>query len=372
MLEGAPREVSEYTWVDLLPMSQVQTTAMLSESERRQRAALSKLDLEDALVQFATQIELGAGFNQQWPMLRDYFEARPDQIPLVAEALENGDFPNDVQPAVYLAIGKARVPEARDALLGINRNVKALPLHRVQTALLLADRSDTPPGYAKELRVASQALSSSGASENDQRYGRNAVLALGMFAARQGDRDATIASEARASVAELLRRGQTMAELSPVFGAIGNLGDPAMLPEIESWSRHQNIDIRASVPMALRRISVERETPLFTEWLARETDPTVRRELWSVLYRQLADEQRDLPEVFVEAAVKNLRAQPDLLTRQPLVRLLSKLAKRDDRAKQALLEQCVVELNSDSGLLDVLQAALPGDEVSAALKGHVQ
>jgi hypothetical protein len=168
-------------------------------------------------------------------------------------------------------------------------------------------------------------------------------------------------------VEEVLRRGTTVVELSPAFGAMGNLGDPKLLPEIARWSRHANADTRAAVTMALRRLPVATETPLLQEWLGRERDATVRRELWSVLYRQLADEQRELPDEFVSAAISELRSQPDLLTRQPLVRMLVPLAKRDQSVKQALLDQLIFELKTDSGLLDVLQSGLNGDEVSQAL-----
>jgi hypothetical protein len=148
---------------------------------------------------------------------------------------------------------------------------------------------------------------------------------------------------------------------------MGNLGDPASLSTIATWSQHRDASVRGAVPMALRRLSVELETPLMQDWLGRESDKAVRRELWSLLYRQLADEQRELPETFVPAAIHELRGQPGLLTRQPLVRLLVPVAQHDASAKQALLDQLIFEVNSDSGLIDVLQAGLPGDEVSAAL-----
>ncbi len=368
LLDGAPHDADAYVWEDLLPVAYTQDAKPLSAAERREREQLARLSLEDAFERFATRVEAGTGFNQQWPLLRDYLEARPDQIPVVAEALESGDIPSDAQPAVFLALGKTRAPEARDALLGINRNDKGLPLHRVQSALLLADRNDTPPIYAKELRAATQTLSRSNSSDNERLYGRNAVLALTVFAARQGDRDESIRAEAHEAVAEMLKRGNTSTELSPAFGAMGNLGDVSMLPEIRMWSQHDDANVRAAVPMALRRLTVEQETPLVQEWMGREKDPTVRRELWSLLYRQLADEQRDLPQEYVAAAVTELRGQPGLLTRQPLVRLLVSWAQRDANVKQALLEQVLVEVRNDSGLMNVLQLALSGDEVAAKLR----
>lgn len=368
-LADASRLEADYRWENLLPRSvALPKSTELTQAEREHRAQLAELSLDEALTGFALTIERSPNINSQWRELSAYLEARPDQIPLFAAALENGDFPNDVQPAAYLALGKARVTEARDALLAINRMEETNPLNRTQTAFLLADRTDVPASFATELAASSAMLTQTQSSPRQREYARSAVLALGMFAGRQGARAPEVVTAAKSAVREALTLGQSPSELSPAFGALGNIGDPSSLSDIAAWSRDTNPLVRAEVPQSLRRLSIDVETPLMLEWLARETDAVTKRELYGVLQRQMTDEQRALPEVFIKQALTDLKAQPGLLTRQSLVRMLVTRVETHAEVKQALLAQTPIEAFNESGLYDVLAQALPGAEVVAAVQ----
>lgn len=211
------------------------------------------------------------------------------------------------------------------------------------------------------MRLARAGLDSG--KEVERFYGRNAVLSAGMLAGLTHDDEG--AALVRGLVTPYL--GGPDVRLSRLgFAAIGNLGSPDDLELITRWSRDADVDVRAQVPQALRRLPLEQVGAFEREWLERETAPDVKRELWHLLFRQLADEQRPLPDEFLTVAIKDLEAQHPALTRQTLINLL---AQRIDvpAAKAALLAQAPVEFEQRSGLYGVIAEHVPADDLSRVM-----
>jgi hypothetical protein len=369
-LEGLARDESSYVWEDLLARAEtpgVANAPRFTELERRQQEAVRGLTPERAMSLFRTQLETNQNVNTQWPMMARYLEVHPEAIPEYADALVSGGFSNRQLGTAFLALGKARVPQAREALLRLHSDATVLPLSRHRASLALVERPDVGLELAKQLRTESSTLST---GNDAQRFGaRNSALALGMMVGVR-PRSPEVQAEARAAIEALLATGRTARELSPAFGAMGNTGDPSYLEDLAPFTRNPDPDIRAVAPRGFRRLKPEQTEAFVLEWLARETSPDVKRELFHVLHLQHIDAQRDVsPELAHQAAV-HLAQQPYLLTRQSLVRLLGPVAATNQEAMAVLLAQAPRELESASGLYTLIANYVPGEELSRVVDAH--
>lgn len=365
----ASREEASYVWEDLLPgaasplLSSSMTAAQVADREK-----FKHVTPDAALDQFLRDCQSNGNIDAQWRGLAAYFEARPETIPRFRRTLAENLLPPAARAPAFLALGRARVPEAREALVAINRDRSTTVLNRSQAAILLAVRSDVDISLARSLRADAMRLPDRAAAPPAERaYARSAVLALGIMGNVQRDRVPDAATEAKATIADLLPLARTATELSPVFGAIGNLGDVSFLPEAERWSRHADAEIRMNAAVMIRRIPLERSESVVLDWLAREASPGVKRAIYATLRGVLDDHPADLSPALALQAARDLRAQPDIITRQALVRILGPQAAKSPEAKAALLAQVPLEAGRADGLYTLLSQYLPGDEVSAAL-----
>jgi hypothetical protein len=166
----------------------------------------------------------------------------------------------------------------------------------------------------------------------------------------------------------LLSSGKSAGDLSPGFGAMGNLGDASAIPDIQRWSRHQDPTIREVVPRAIRRMPFEDVHSLAVDWLGRETYPGVKRELYRVLHGMLTDQQIIVPSDLAAMASLDLASQLDLPTRQSIVRILGPAATSDPQVQRALLEQAKLEVGKKTGLYTMIAQYVPGPALAAALQ----
>lgn len=369
-LAGVSREESSYVWEDLLARADTPAVAnapRFTELERRQQEAVRGLSPERAMSLFRTQLETNQNVNAQWPVMARYLEVHPEAIPEYTDALVSGGFSKRQLGTAFLALGKARVPQAREALVRLHLDETVVPMSRHRASLALVERPDVGLELARQLRVES---SNVGAGDEVQRFvARNSALALGMMVGVR-PRSPDVQAEARAAIRALLATGRTARELSPAFGAMGNTGDASYLEDLAPFTRNPDPDVRAVAPRGFRRLKPEQTEAFVLEWLSRETSPDVKRELFHVLYLQHVDAQRDLsPELAHQAAV-HLAQQPSLLTRQSLVRLLGPLAPTNAEAMAALLAQVPLEVKSSSGLYSLIANYVPGEELSRVLDAH--
>jgi hypothetical protein len=372
VLSEHPRDESEYIWENLLPRIVLPPTAAKERSpqERAAMAALVDKPFEQAVREFAAKVVTEPNVDAKWRGLARYFEVHPEHVRSFVGSMQRPDFPGELKALGFVAVGHAQATEARDVLLAVRDDVAADPYDRVRATLALIGRDDVGAELAKQLHRDSSALLTEPKTARGF-YGRNALLALGMFSALRQNQDAAVAAEARASISEALTASELTAgaddPLPAALGAMGNLGDPADLPTIIGLSKHPSPDVRAQVPQAMRRLRQEQVAAFTLDWLQRETSPEVKKELYSVIQHQLLDEQTVASEALLRQAAKDLSAQPLLLTRQPLVRILGPTASTYEFVRQTLVAQAVKEVGTPSGLYSVIAQYVPGDEVSAAL-----
>jgi hypothetical protein len=361
-LAGASLNVSDYEWVDLLPQLPRQQIERTPKELERQQSLATKT-YEQAMEVFADNLLASDNIEDQWRDLTLYLEARPEIIPMLQQTLRYQQLPSKAQEVAFMSLGKVRGVEARDALRAMAADPSLPPMDRVRAAISLASRKDV--GATETEAFLQQAKGGLHSKNRPERfYARNALLAAGMVAGVS--KDPAAAQAVRQAVAPHL--GSSDKRLSRVaFAALGNIGNVQDLSIIEQWSYDPKVEVRTWVPQALRRMPLSAVGPFELAWLKRETAPDVKRELWHVLDRQLADERQPLPDEFVGVAISDLKAQHPALTRQSLIKLLSTVSAKVPEAKVALLAQAPIEFEQRSGLYAVIAESVEAEELYRAM-----
>lgn len=365
-LAKASRALADYVWENpFAEDGREEQVAPEGPSQDHQRRVAAQRDVSYpvALDRFTVLLEAGANINDQWRDMAAFLDAHPEQVPAYVAHITAPDFPAGQKAPAFLALGQAQTPAARDALLGVWRERAQEPADRMRSSLALALRADVGAPLAKELK-AEAIRSSSDAVE--AAVSRQAVLHLGVLAgARPSEQDVT--AEALALVQQLSSTARTPEDWSVVFGLVGNLAEGTLLPQIAQWSQLQNPDIRQHVPRALRRYRVDRVHGLLVEWLARETSADVKRELFNVMHHMYVDANRPVEEDLMREALRHLREQPMVLTRQSLLHLLAPYVGSNPEVREAFKAQLKIELEERSGLYSLVAEYLPAASIYEAL-----
>lgn len=368
VLTDAPRDLSRYVWEDLLPRrlaAQASRGYTFSTEDRRRQAEQADVTYAEAMNSAAATILTNPNLDSQWRGIATWLEAHPEQIPTAAGTFLHPDCPMKLQMVGFMALGKTRLPEARDVLLEIRANRSVGTWNRIRSTFALVGREDVGVELARALRSDARALTGSGP---EAKYARHALLGLGMMAGLRTGRDAEVSGEAQAAVDEALSAATTADKLSPVFRSIGNIGDPAMRPLVERWRRHQDVEIRALVPHAMRRWPWQAAEQFTLEWLREETAPDVKQALYEVVLGQLVDSRAQASDALVQQALTDLQAGPRLFTRQSLASILGPAAETRPQLQVALATQAANELGTRSGLYDALSQYVDAATMERALQ----
>lgn len=365
-LANASRMLEDYVWENALQegVSEERISLLSEEQDHSQRVkAMAAVSYDVALKRFDTLLEHGANINVQWRDMAAFLDAHPDKVDDFAARITAEDFPAGFKAPAFLALGQARTPEARQALLGIFRDREGGTADRIRSSLALAARADVGLPLARELRAEA---SRSATSPAEAAVSRQAILHLGMMSgARPSEPD--LREEAVGLATELLSKAQTPQDYSVVFGMLGNLAEGDLLPTIERFTRNPDPEIRRQVPDALRRYKVDRVRALVVDWLARETDEDVKRRLFDVVHHMHIDAARPVDPAIMRAALTHLKEQPKVLTRQSLFHILSPFVASNVEVKQALKESLKYELAEKSGLYSLVAQYLPPSAVYEVL-----
>lgn len=362
-LSSASRNEADYVWQNLLgaaPDGRLHANAM-PEDHRARVEAMKSVTLDQALERMGGTIAAGVSMDQQWRDMSAFLDAHPEELPAFAEAVVT-EFPPSWKGMGYLAISHTENAEARELLLTILREPNAPAIDRSRASLALVTRHDVGLPLARELVTLSR---TKGDTKNQQEFAQNALLYAGMLSGLRPDEKA-IQNEVHLALASELGR-TTWQELSPVYSAIGNTGDLSFLPDIERASRHPDPDVRASVPIALRRMSIEGTREFELAWLRRETSPDVLRELFIVIHRQHQDLAKVIDDELATEALKCLRKQPQLLTRQVLLMMLQPYVALRDDVRVAFRDQLKIEYEATTGMFSFVASSLPESDVEMAL-----
>ena len=373
--EGAPADPSRYIWEDLLPRPIAadgpRPAMAISEPERER---LRKTTIDRALEDFNAMTEGGANMKDTWPPLAKLLEVRPDLARPLARKLVSGEIPPGSTAGVYVALSNAHVPEARDALLEINRDPSKHMMDRSRSAFALVSRPDVGLELAQSLRRDTRAIAS-GTSRPQRIYAREAALALGMMGGLKGDTQPEVKQQALAAVTEILGSGQRWYDLRPAFALIANLGDPAMLPVAERYTRSPDPKVRQASTVVTRRMKPADTRGFTLEWLQRETDRDVKRRLYATVQMQTFDAHEPVSDDILAQAVADLKSDPpqQMLTRQSILRTIRDAVAAEPRKleslRQVLRDQLRFEIRQRSGLADLLSGMLGPEDMEIALQG---
>jgi hypothetical protein len=365
---GAPTDLHRYIWEDLLPRPIApdgpRPALAIGEAERER---LRKTTLDRAVADFNTMTEGGANMKDTWPPLSRLLEVRPELARPLARKLVSGEIPPGSTAGVYVALSNALVPEARDALLEINRDPSQHMMDRSRAAFALVSRPDVGVELAKDLRRDTRAIAS-GTTRPQRIYAREAALALGMMGGLKGEAQPEVKQQALAAVSEILGAGQRWYDLRPAFAMIANLGDPAMLPLAERYARSPDPRIRQASTVVTRRMQPADTRGFTLEWLRRETDRDVKRRLYATVQMQTFDAHEPVSDDILAQAVADLKSDPpqQMLTRQSILRTIRDAVAAEPRKleglREVLRDQLRFEIRQRSGLADLLGGMLgPGD-----------
>ena len=369
-LADAPTALGRYVWEDLLSRSMATLGQATSGGKRAaERMALRKLPFQQAVDQFLARVKAGENISKLWPELARYIEARPEMASRLAGMLRRLELPPAARGPAFLALGKANVPEARDALWKMKDDGAARTIDRARSAFAMVDRADVGVDLAESLRKDSQPVASGG--DRDSRiFAREAALALGMMGGLKAESDPAVTTIASESATDLLRAGHDATTLSPAFAVIANIGDPALLAKVTPYTQNTDPGIRAAAAVATRRMPPAETADMTATWLARETDAEVKRAVYHTVAMQTHDAQTIADARIIDQAILDLAAQPSVLTRQSLIEILGKACKTSPAAKAALIRQVKVEAHLGQGLLKQIGMYLDGAEMAQGINGQ--
>lgn len=362
-LGDAPHDTASYRWENLLPrMLRLRERREVTERDLRARAAVKDTTLADQVSGLVARSRSPMNFAETWPALATYLEARPDAVaPLVAE-LRRDTFPAEGRAGAWLALGGARNPEARDALMGVVRDASSRPIDRSRAVFAMVDRDDVGVAFARELGGYASGIST-GASRGERVFARESALALGMMAGLRGETDREVHAEAMGTLKTLLASQTTAKSLHAVFGAIGNVGDPETLAWIAPYTRHADPDVRAGAAQAIRRLQPAETTELTASWLAREQDLDVKRAIYTTVAKQTHDAHLPAEAPVLDRAIADLKSHPGVITRRAILHILGKASRTYPPAHAALVEQAGKEIAERSGLYATIAPYVGADEV---------
>ena len=366
-LSEADRDQNHYVWENLLPRVAFRRAKReVTRKDLEARKAVRDHSLDEELAEFVVRSRSLANFAETWPPLATYLEARPEMTRPLAHALRTGVVPPDGRAGGWLAIGNARTEEAKQVLLETMRDPTALAINRTRAMFAMVDRDDVGVELTREM--ASQALTMSSATDNEGRFfARESALAMGMMAGLRGETEPAVLDVALSTARQLLSSQKTASDLHPVFGSIANIGHPSMLALTRSYTYAPDAKVRAGAALVFRRLSPLASNDFVAEWLGRETDLTVKREIYTTLWKQSHDARMPAGAAVLERAIADLAQRPGIIERRAIIKLLGEAAKTYAPAREALVAQAAVEAQQRTGLYTVIAQYIGADDLSRGL-----
>ena len=366
---SASRDENDYEWVNLLSGDYSDRLSSgglaVPPMEQRYVDAMKNATLESAFASLQDRIEEKANIEDKWHEMTGFLNGHPDQIAEFAEGLKDSEFPQDAKAVSFMALGKAAPDEARVALQGIRSDSSVSPGDRVRASLALVTRQDVGVELAHEMsRDALQASTGDAASDF---FPRSTLLHLGVLAAEHRSDSETVAVAREAIASSLQSAGYDTYQLSPALAAAGNLADVGLLSKVVGYTHHPDWHVRELVPKALRGYRYGDVEDVWAEWLARESSPSVKEEIFDVIYHQLADARRTVGPAVAHEAMRHLRMKPLVLARQSIIHLLGPLKDSNREIKTLLMDQLAEEFRSQSGLYSQITMYLAPAEIDLAL-----
>lgn len=363
------RQETHYVWGDLLhKQAKLELAARpFTRFDRERQEKVSGQSLTQALDAFAQRVQQGVGTQSKWPELAAYFEAHPDALKPAYERYRQGELPPSAAGDFFLALSKTRNDEARELLLSVKRDEGAVMMDQVRAMFALVTRTDVGQPLAQEL--AGDLTRQVARRTHDSDFlGGEAMLALSTMSGLRND--PAIQKVSRQALETVLTsEPQTSHPARTALRAIGNMGDPAMLPLVTDFMRANDVDTRKAAAHAFSRMPPESTDALEVEWLKRETSPFVKKELYRVIQQQHFDLQHGAGRELVEQALSELPTTSSALVRRSMVFLIAQSAvAKDPDIRRALVEQAKKERAKGSPVLNQFGTILTRAERAEVLR----
>lgn len=323
-LSRASRDEADYVWTDLLPtLIALDEGALATARELRARQAIKDHKVDDVISRMVARVDQkGTGIQDTWPELQTYLEARPEMASVIAARLIADQIPSQATMASFIALGNTRTPEARAALEGIMREPTNASFDRVRAMFSLVDRPDVGDGLADELVELAKPLVNS-KNEGEHLVARHALLALGMMAGlKPGRKD--LNKMAASTIRQAIKDAPNAIIASPAYGALANVGDPALLSMLDGIEHHPDYSTREVAALVTRRMPPSQTAEFTRRWLFAEKDWRVKLTLYHTLELQTFAAREMTSREVLTLAVADLEQRPGALTRKALVRLLGR------------------------------------------------
>lgn len=359
-LDGVDRDQAHYVWGDWLPKLLARRQAMpVTPGDRALRAQVQGRTATEAVQAAQDAFTKEQNLAASWPPLRAFLEARPEKTGEVVAELKAGRVTEDGLNPFFIALGNARTPEAKDALLGLMRDGKAPPTVRARAMFGLVDRADVGVDLARELRASSQALESN--PTGSKRFvAAESLLALSTMAGLH--EDVEVRGEALDALRAHLRAGADPRSQGTALRALANLGDAALLAEAAPFTASPDEGVRRAATKVVRRMAPADTEAFSLQFLAREPSLFVKKDLFVTLEAQHFDAHAPAGRQLAPALVQELQDERHgVIARKALLRLVGASAVAQEPAvREVLKAQARRALKRQDGLAgDVLQLLTP-------------
>lgn len=365
------RERARYAWENLLPRATrvdlVSRPFTTYDAARQQK--VKDLTVTEAVDQFAARVTQRQGVQDTWPELSAYFEVHPEAVRPAVKRYRDHGLPKEAAGDFFLALGKARTPEAKAVLLELKRD-EAVPMDSVRAMFALVVREDVGVELAQELAGDITRNVAKRTPSADFHAGE-AMLALSTLSGtRENPAVAATTRQALESVLSMGQRGGAVTEPARVaLKAVGNTGDATLLPLVEPWSRLEDIETRKAAAWAFSRMPPENSEAAELAWLQRETSPFVKRALYLSIQQQHFNLGQGASRALVQQAAVDLKTEKSALTRQSMVRLIAQSAvAKEPEVRELLKAQAKAERAARSPLLNEFASILTPDEIAEVLR----
>lgn len=322
------------------------------------RARVATLTVRQALDAFYAASNT-AGLQDKWPDISAYFEVHPEAMKVAHDELRARRMAINAIVPFSIAVGKARVPEAKALLLVIMRDPTEPPMDRTRAMFALVDREDVGVELAQEL---SRMATAEATAHAEVFLKGEAMLALSMMAGIKR-KDAGLHDVSANAVQALLATGNHD-DSRIAMKAIGNMADPALLALAVPVSKHADPYVRMEAAYAFRRLNPVHSEALVLGWLATEKHPFVKAKVYQIAQLQHFDLHTGASEALTRQAIKDLPTFGSGVDRRTVVRLLAQsTVKQQPWVRDALVAQARFEHKKNTGYLNEFTEVLTPAEM---------
>lgn len=291
-------------------------------------------------------------------LLLAYLRANPDAVVALKNDLAADAFEPELLADLVFVFAKVGTAEAQ-AMMGELFNDDNLSINlRLRLVFAAADIPAPTPEIVAALKEQTDALKS--AKEPIGDLNSSAYLALGNVGKNARDVTPSVEDSVREELLESLEKAPNETQRANVLDAVGNFGDPALIPEVEPYLKSASAAERSAALEAFSRIPSPVSERKVATALSTESDPWVK----SYAVRSLRTLGVSSNET-VEALTQSYLSLREPQTRIDAIEALGQSKNNVPSARSALGK--VVENETDARVIEAAGRHLSAQEMSELL-----